>query len=135
MTVLHISDGWEETNGIAVAARLVGGEQKSEGHVVHFRRWAGVSALRSADEVWVHCAWRPCLWWASLFARCLVRLTHGSFDPVRLSYHGWKKRLVGPIERFFLRKAARIVVTCDAERSWVERYLGGREYLLLISGK
>ena len=29
MIVLHISDGWEETNGIAVAARLVGGEQKS----------------------------------------------------------------------------------------------------------
>ena len=23
MTVLHISDGWEETNGIAVAARLL----------------------------------------------------------------------------------------------------------------
>ena len=117
MTVLHISDGWEETNGIAVAARLIGGEQKLEGHVVHFRRWAGVSALRSADEVWVHCAWRPCLWWASLFARRLVRMTHGSFDPVRLSFHGRRKRLVGLIERFFLRRAARIVVTCDAEKS------------------
>ena len=126
MTVLHISDGWEETNGIAVAARLVGGDQSSAGRAVSFRRWAGVRALRSADEVWVHCAWKPCLWWASLFARRLVRMTHGSFDPVRLSFHGWRKRLVGPIERFFLRRAARIVVTCDAEREWVERYLGGR---------
>ena len=126
MTVLHISDGWEETNGIAVAARLVGGDQSSAGSAVSFRRWAGVHTLRSADEVWVHCAWKPCLWWASLFARRLVRMTHGSFDPVRLSFHGWRKRLVGPIERFFLRRAARIVVTCDAEREWVERYLGAR---------
>ena len=126
MTVLHISDGWEETNGIAVAARLVGGDQSSAGHAVSFRRWASVRALRSADEVWVHCAWRPCLWWASLFARRLVRMTHGSFDPVRLSFHGRRKRLVGLIERFFLRRAARIVVTCDAEREWVERYLGAR---------
>ena len=126
MTVLHISDGWEETNGIAVAARLVGGDQSSAGHAVSFRRWASVRALRSADEVWVHCAWRPCLWWASLFARRLVRMTHGSFDPVRLSFHGRRKRLVGLIERFFLRRAARIVVTCDAERGWVERYLGAR---------
>ena len=126
MTVLHISDGWEETNGIAVAARLVGGYQSSAGSAVSFRRWAGVHTLRSADEVWVHCAWKPCLWWASLFARRLVRMTHGSFDPVRLSFHGWRKRLVGPIERFFLRRAARIVVTCDAEREWVERYLGAR---------
>ena len=126
MTVLHISDGWEETNGIAVAARLVGGDQSSAGHAVSFRRWASVSALRSVDEVWVHCAWRPCLWWASLFARRLVRMTHGSFDPVRLSFHGRRKRLVGPIDKFFLRRAARIVVTCDAEREWVERYLGAR---------
>lgn len=126
MTVLHISDGWEETNGIAVAARLVGGDQASAGHAVSFRRWVGAHTLRSADEVWVHCAWKPCLWWASLFARHLVRMTHGSFDPVRLSLHGWKKRLVGPIEKFFLRRASRIVVTCDAEREWVERYLGAR---------
>ena len=126
MTILHISDGWETTNGVAVAARLIGGEQESEGHVVHFRRWAGIAALRSADEVWVHCAWRPCLWWASLFARRLVRMPHGSFDPVRLGHHGSRKRLVGLIERFFLRRAARIVVTCDAEREWVERHLGAR---------
>ena len=53
-------------------------------------------------------------------------MPHACYDPVRLAYHGWKKRLAGPIERFFLRRAARIVVTCDAEREWVERYLGGR---------
>lgn len=126
MTILHISDGWEDTNGVAVAARLVGDEQASAGHAVSFRTWAGIRELRAADEVWVHCAWRPCLWWASLFARRLVRMPHGSFDPVRLSFHGQRKRLVGPIERFFLRRAARIVVTCDAEREWVELYLGAR---------
>ena len=126
MTILHISDGWEDTNGVAVAARLVGGEPSSAGHAVSFRTWAGIRELRAADEVWVHCAWRPCLWWASLFARRLVRMPHGSFDPVRLSFHGRRKRLVGLIERFFLRRAARIVVTCDAEREWVELYLGAR---------
>ena len=53
-------------------------------------------------------------------------MPHACYDPVRLAYRGWKKRLVGPIERFFLRRAERIVVTCDAEREWVERYLGRR---------
>ena len=122
MTILHISDGWETTNGVAVAARLIGGEQKSEGHVVHFRRWAGIAAIRSADEVWVHCAWRPCLWWASLFARRLVRMPHGSFDPVRLEHHGSRKRLFFPLERMFLRRAERVVATCADECGWIAAY-------------
>jgi len=45
---------------------------------------------------------------------------------VRLRYHGWKKWLVGPIERYFLRRADRIVATCAAEKGWIEAYLGKR---------
>ena len=126
MNVLHVCAGWKPTNGAAVVARLVAREQTARGDSVGFATWASLRALRRADEVWVHCAWLPCLWWAGLLARRLVRMPHGSYDPVRLAYRGWKKRLVGPIERFFLRRAARIVVTCDAEREWVERFLGKR---------
>ena len=126
MNVLHVCAGWDETNGAAVVARFVADEQRSRGDAAGFATWASPSALRRADEVWVHCAWLPCLWWAGLFARRMVRMPHGSYDPVRLAYSRWKKRLVGPVERFFLRRAKRVVVTCDAEREWVERYLGGR---------
>ena len=51
-------------------------------------------------------------------------MLHGNLDPLRLRYHGWKKRLVGLVERFFLRRADRIVATCDAEKAWIEAYLG-----------
>jgi glycosyltransferase involved in cell wall biosynthesis len=48
------------------------------------------------------------------------------YDPVRLRYHGWKKWLVGPIERWCLRRCDRIVATCEAEKEWIEKYLGKR---------
>ena len=126
MKILHICAGWGETNGVAVAARLLAREQSARGDEVGFATWALPSALRRADEVWVHCGWLPCLWWAGLFARRLVRMPHACYDPARLAYHGGRKKLVSPIERLFLRRAERVVVTCDEERSWVERYLGSR---------
>ena len=126
MRILHICAGWGETNGVAVAARLLAREQSARGDDVGFATWASPSALRRADEVWVHCGWLPCLWWASFFARRLVRMPHACYDPVRLAYHGGRKKLVGLIERHFLRKAERIVVTCDEEGEWVDRYLSGR---------
>ena len=46
------------------------------------------------------------------------------YDPVRLRFHGWKKWLVGPIERWCLRRCDRIVATCEAERRWIQSYLG-----------
>ena len=48
------------------------------------------------------------------------------YDPVRLRYHGWKKWLVGPVERWCLRRCDRIVATCEAEKGWIEKYLGKR---------
>ena len=55
----------------------------------------------------------------------LVRMTHGSLSPVYLKYQSpIKKWFVGSIERYFLRKADRIVVTCEAEAEWVRMYLG-----------
>ena len=139
MKILHICDGWETTNGAANIARLIAGEQASAGHEVAYRRWANVVELRSADEVWIHCGWKPCLWWAA-FCCSLVRniricnhrdrrpilswVPEACYDPIRRRYHGWKKTLVGPIERWVLRRCDRIAATCTAEAEWVRTYLG-----------
>lgn len=126
--ILHICAGWQETNGAAVIARLIAGEQSDGGDRTALRTWAGIGAIRAADEVWIHCGWKPCLWWATLWAvrlrKPVVWVPEACYDPIRLAYHGWKKRLVGPIERFCLRRVSRIVATCEAERGWVKSYLG-----------
>ena len=122
MTILHICAGWEKSNGAANIARMVAGEQETAGHSVSYKIWAGIKELRAADEVWIHCAWKPCLWWAALWAKRYRWMPEASYDPVRLGYHGWKKRLAGPIERFFLRRADVVVATCQAEAEWIRKY-------------
>ena len=122
MKILHVCAGWEDTNGAAVIARRIAERQSARGDEVSFATWASPAALRRADEVWTHCGWLPCLGWAGLFARRLVRMPEACYDPVRLKYSAWKKRLVRPFERLFLRKAARVVATCAAEKGWIEKY-------------
>ncbi|MBO5905054.1 MAG: glycosyltransferase, partial [Kiritimatiellae bacterium] len=85
--------------------------------------------VESLEEVWVHGMWLPKEW--AICRRVikagkrLMRMTHGSLSPIYLKQQGrWKKWLVGPIERYWLRKADRIVATCDAEKAWIEAYLG-----------
>ena len=124
MNILHICAGWEKWNGAANIARMLMDEQRREGHVVSFATWASVANLRAADEVWIHCGWLPCLWWAALWGRNVRWMPEACYDPVRLHYHGWKKSLVGPIERFSLRRCKTLVATCEAEKEWIEKYLG-----------
>ena len=124
MIILHICAGWEKWNGAANIARMIMGEQSREGHEVSFATWASIGKLRAADEVWIHCSWKPCLWWAALWGRNVHWMPECSYDPIRRKYHGWKKWLVGPIERFCLRRAKALVATCDAEKSWIQDYLG-----------
>ena len=126
MKILHICAGWQKWNGAANIARMIMGEQERAGHEVASRTWASICELRAADEVWIHCSWLPCLWWAALWGKKYRWMPECSYDPVRRTYHGWKKRLVGPIERYFLRRADRIVATCEAEKGWIEAYLGRR---------
>lgn len=126
MKILHICAGWQKWNGAANIARMLIDEQRREGHEVTFSTWASVRALRSADEVWIHCGWLPCLWWAALWGRNVHWMPEACYDPIRRAYHGWKKTLAGPIERFFLRRAKTLVATCEAEKSWIEAYLGKR---------
>ena len=125
-SILHICAGWQKWNGAANIARMIMDEQRREGQEVSFATWAKVRELRSADEVWIHCGWLPCLWWAALWGRNVHWMPEACYDPVRLRYHGWKKWLVGPIERFFLRRAKALVATCEAEKCWIESYLGRR---------
>ena len=158
MKILHVCAGWQQWNGAANIARMIMDEQRREGHDVQFATWASVRQLRSSDEVWIHCGWLPCLWWAAVVCfltrnrplrvgathreatkpseasaerrrgaeRVLKWMPEACYDPVRLKYHGWKKWLVGPVERWCLRRCDRIVATCEAEKGWIEAYLGNR---------
>ena len=74
------------------------------------------------DERIVHGAWLVGTWLACIRFGKYVRMPHGAYDPVRLTYHGWKKRLVGPIERFFLRRATKVLATSAAEARWIRAY-------------
>jgi len=122
--ILHICAGWQEWNGAANIARMIMDEQRREGHEVSFATWARVRDLRAADEVWIHCGWLPCLWWAALWARKAKWMPEACYDPVRLKFSAWKKRLVGPIERWALRRCEKIIATCEAEKEWIKAYLG-----------
>ena len=128
MKVLHAVPGLDEQwSGIAVAAKLLSREQ---GALCVEIKKVSRRDIQDADEVWVHSCWTPCVWRVCSLAirahKRLVRMLHGNLDPVRLRYHGWKKWLVGPIERHFLRKASKIVATCEAEKGWIQSYLGKR---------
>ena len=130
MKILHIVPGLEENgNGIAVVAKLIAGGQNAD--LVDARLFVcGECDLTRYEEVWVHSAWLPVVLRScrrTLRAgKRLVRMSHANYDPLRLKYHGWKKWLVGPVERWCLRRCDRIVATCEAEKGWIEAYLGNR---------
>ena len=135
MKVLHIVPGLDDiTNGMAVVVRFFAKEQ-GEAEVMDLNcamQEFGVLEQKLRDcveEVWVHGMWLPKEWticWRVLRAgKRLVRMTHGGLSPVYLkNQSSIKKWLVGPIERHWLRKTDRIVATCDAEKAWIEAYLG-----------
>ena len=121
---LHIVPGLDDPcNGIAVAAKSIAGGQDAA--LVDMRTFTA-KQLADASEVWVHSMWMPQVWRAcravKAAGRPLVRMTHANLDPVRLDYHGWKKRLVSPIERRLLRMTDKVVATCDAEAGWIRAY-------------
>ena len=129
LKVLHIVPGTNDVaNGMVVVAKLLAKEQ-GDAEVVDLNH--GIHRIHGSDvdEVWVHGMWLPREWlacWRALRAeKRLVRMTHGSLSPIYLKYQSpFKKWLVGPIERFLLRRSAKIVATCEAEKEWIENYLG-----------
>ena len=128
LKVLHIVPGTNDVaNGMVVVAKLLAKEQ-GDAEVVDLND-VDRGKIAAADEVWVHGMWLPREWTACRMAlragKRLVRLTHGSLSPIYLKCQSpFKKRLVGPIERFLLRRSAKIVATCEAEKEWIENYLG-----------
>ena len=125
---MHVVPGTREVaNGMVAVARMLATE--SGDAVVVDLGEVTRRDVEAADEVWVHGMWLPREWkvcrWTIAAGKRFVRMVHGSLSPVYLKHQGkWKKRLVGPIERWLLRKATRIVATCDAEKEWIEAYLG-----------
>ena len=138
MRRLHIVPEINEANGVYHVARLLAREDGGE--VVDAKALEDLKTdVGELDEVWVHGMWLPRIWSACLKVislqtsnlqpetsnrkPALVRMTHGSLSPIYLERQGkWKKRLVGPIERWLFSKADRVVVTCEAEKAWCERW-------------
>ena len=125
MKIVHIVAGLEGNNGMANTARQFVAEELAHGdESVVTNDLASIS--HGVDEVCIHGAWLPLLWKAAKRAKAvgakLVIRPAGSYDPVRLAYHSWKKQLVAPFERRMLQKADVVLATCEAEREWVRAY-------------
>ena len=125
MKVVHIVAGLAEWNGMANTARQFMAQELSAGKDSLVTNDLSVLSP-DVDVVYVHGAWLPVLWRAAkrarqIGARLLVRPA-GSYDPVRLAYHGWKKRLVSFFEHRMLRRADAVVATCAAEAEWIRAY-------------
>ena len=131
MKRLHVVPEINEANGVYRVARLLAREDGGE--VVDAKALKDLKAdVGEIDEVWVHGMWLPRIWAACMkvvalqtsnHKPTLVRMTHGSLSPIYLERQGkWKKRLVGPIERWLFSKTDRVVVTCAAEKAWCERW-------------
>lgn len=125
MKILHIVAGLEESNGMANTARQFAEEECAQGHKSVVTN--DLTALdATVDVVCLHGAWLPILWRAATMARHLgVKLVirpAGSYDPVRLAYHAWKKRLVAFFEHRMLMRADVVLATCSAEAEWIRAY-------------
>ena len=125
MKIVHICAGLGENNGMANTARQFVAEERARGDESHLTDDPAEIA-KGVDVVHIHGAWLPVLWKAAkrakrIGAKLIVRPA-GSYDPVRLAYHGWKKRLVAPFERAMLRCADIVQATCAAEAEWIRAY-------------
>jgi len=126
MKILHLCWGLEPTNGAANIARMIMGEQRGAGHEVAIAsRWTR-EEIAGCDELWCHCGWYWRIWVTVWMAKKLGKRVYWvpecCYDPIRLAYHGWKKRLAGPFERWALRRADVLVATCRAEGEWIRAY-------------
>lgn len=126
MTILHLCWGLEATNGAANIARMIMGEQREAGHETRIASRYTREEIAVCDELWCHCGWYWRIWVTVWMAKKLGKRVYWvpecCYDPIRLAYHGWKKRLAGPFERWALRRADVLVATCRAEGEWIRAY-------------
>ena len=125
LKILHFCAGLEKWNGMANTARQFVAEETAAGH----DSWLTSDLneiVAGVDVVHIHGAWLLVLWSAAkrakkIGAKLIIRPA-GSYDPIRLAYHGWKKRLVAPFEHRMLRRADVVQATCEAEAEWIRAY-------------
>lgn len=125
MRIVHFCAGLEGWNGMANTARQFVAEESARGDESKLTN-DPVEIVRGIDVVHIHGAWLPVLWKVAkrakqVGAKLIIRPA-GSYDPVRLAYHGWKKRLVSWWEHAMLRRADVIQATCEAEAQWIRDY-------------
>lgn len=131
MKIVHFCAGLQFWNGMANTARQFIAEEIAQGHESFLtNELVTLSNAKSGDfqVVYIHGAWLPVLWRAAKHAKRinakLIIRPAGSYDPVRLGYHSWKKKLVAFFERRMLRRADVLLGTCEAEAKWIKDYVG-----------
>ena len=128
MKILHVVPGLgDPANGIAAAATRLADEQRALGDEVSVSASCTAADCRLSDVVFVHSMWTPPVLRAchAALRACtpLVRVPHGCLNPAALHHSAWKKALVSPLERHYMRRAACILVTTETEKAAVERWI------------
>jgi len=93
--------------------------------------WQMLSALsaliKEADVVHVLSNWTFPVWHACRLAlknnKKLVMTPHGCLSPERLAHSKWKKKLVGILDRYYLRHADVIHATCETEAKDINEFM------------
>ena len=131
MKIIHFCAGLQFWNGMANTARQFIAEEIAQGYESFLtNELVTLSNAKSGDfhVVYIHGAWLPVLWKAAKHAKRinakLIIRPAGSYDPVRLGYHSWKKKLSAFFERRMLRRADVLLGTCEAEAKWIKDYVG-----------
>lgn len=130
MKILHVVPGLgDPANGIAAMATRLADEQRALGDEVSVSASCTAADCRMSDVIIVHSMWTPPVLRACHAAlradTPLVRVPHGCLNPAALRHSAWKKALVSPFERHFMRKAACILVTTETEKAAVEWWVRG----------
>ena len=130
MKILHVVPGLgDPVNGIAAMTTRLAAEQRALGDEVSVSASCTAADCRASDVVFVHSMWTP-----PVLRAChavlragtpLVRVPHGCLNPAALRHSAWKKALVSPLERHFMRRAACILVTTAMEKTAVQRWVRG----------
>ena len=131
MRIVHFCAGQQFWNGMANTARQFVTEELSQGKdsfLADDEQTLLKAKRGDIEAVYIHGAWLPVLWRVArqakrIGAKLFIRPA-GSYDPVRLAYHGWKKKLVSFFEHRMLRLADTLLATCEAERKWIREYVG-----------
>ena len=91
---------------------------------------------RLSDVAFVHSMWTPPVLRACHAAlrvgTPLVRVPHGCLNPAALRHSAWKKALVSPLERHYMRRAACILVTTETEKAAVKRWVRGAQRIEVV---